>query len=162
VENEWTLPPVSAQEIAALTDQCKSMVRRRAALSAGVAILPVPGLDILSDLRLLSRLVDEVNATFGLSPAQIARLKPELRLLAYEAAVGIGGMLVGKFVTKELVLALLQRTGAKQVAKQAGKLVPVAGQLASATIGFFAFRQIGYQHVEACAKVAGELLRARP
>jgi hypothetical protein len=162
VENEWILPPVSAQEIAELTAHCRRLVRRRAALSAGVAMLPLPGVDVLSDLRLLSRLVDEVNQAFGLSPAQIERLQPALRLLAYEAAVGIGGMLVGKFVTKEVVLAILRRSGARRVAQQAGKLVPVAGQLASATIGFFAFRQIGYQHVDACAKVAGQLLRARP
>jgi hypothetical protein len=36
----------------------------------------------------------------------------------------------------------------------------LAGQAASAAIGFFAFRQIGYQHVDACARVAGELLTA--
>jgi len=46
------------------------------------------------------------------------------------------------------------------VARQATKLVPLAGQLASAGIGFFAFRQIGYQHVDACAKVVQELLGA--
>jgi len=53
---------------------------------------------------------------------------------------------------------VLKRSAGKIAAKQAGKLVPIAGQIASATIGFFAFRQIGYQHVEACAKVARQVL----
>ena len=55
---------------------------------------------------------------------------------------------------------MLRRTGMKLAARQAGKMVPLAGQLAAAGIGFFAFRQIGYQHVEACVKVAAKLVTA--
>jgi hypothetical protein len=40
--------------------------------------------------------------------------------------------------------------------------VPVAGSAVSAAIGFVMFRQLGYQHVEACARVARELIPARP
>ena len=41
------------------------------------------------------------------------------------------------------------------------KVVPIAGQVASAAIGFALFRKMGYQHVEACANVARELQKAR-
>lgn len=156
----WMLVPASARDIAAVRARCRQLVRRRALLSAGVAALPVPGLDVLSDLRLFAGLIEDINRAFGLSAPQIARLRPEFRLLAYEAAVGVGGMLVGKLVTRELLAQLLRRAGVKSVARQAGKLVPLAGQLVSASIGFYAFRQIGYQHVEACARVAQELVAA--
>jgi len=87
-------------------------------------------------------------------------MHPRFRMIAYQAAVGIGSMLVGKVVTREVVMHVLRKVGVKTAAKQASKFVPLAGQLASAGIGFFAFRQIGYQHVEACVRVAQELVTA--
>jgi len=72
----------------------------------------------------------------------------------------VGGMLVGKLVTKALVLQLFKRAGVKIAAKTVAKVVPIAGQLASAAIGFALFRKMGYQHVEACAQVARELQKA--
>lgn len=159
-EQEWTLIPASERDIDQLRERCRRLVRRRAALSAGVSALPVPGLDIVSDIRMFGLLIEDINHEFGLTEAQIERLRPEFKLIAYQAAAGIGGMLIGKVVTRELVAHMLKRTGVKAAARQAGKLVPVAGQLMSAALSFVLFRQIGYQHVEACAAVAQELLVA--
>lgn len=161
MENDWTLLPSSPKEIEETRQRCRRLVRRRAAMSAGVAAVPIPGMDVAADLRLFTMLIDDVNREFGLSADQIDRLQPKFRLIAYEAAISIGGMLVGKVITKELVLTLVRRSGVKLLARQATKIVPLAGQAASAAIGFFAFRQIGYQHVDACAKVAQELLMAK-
>lgn len=160
MKNEWTVMPVTEADIDAVRERCRRLVRRRAAVSAGVAAVPIPGVDVISDLRLFSQLIDEVNHEFGLTPAQIDRMQPKLKLIAYEAAISLGGMLVGKVVTRELLTTVLKRSAGKMAAKQAGKFVPIAGQIASATIGFFAFRQIGYQHVEACAKVVRQVMVA--
>lgn len=159
---DWTLMPASRADIAQLREQCRQLVRRQALLSAGVAALPLPGLDVLSDLGLFATLINDINRQFGLTPEQVARLRPELKLLAYEAALGMGGLLVGKLVTRTLVLRLLRHSGAKLLARQALRLVPLAGQLVSAALSFAICRQIGYQHVDACAVVAQELLVARP
>lgn len=153
--------PASEHELEQVRLRCRSLVQRRAAVSASISALPIPGLDVVSDLRLFSELIEEVNRAFGLTPEQIGRLQPRFRLLAYQAAVNLGGTMVGKYVTREVVLRLLQRAGAGLVAKQATRFVPLAGQAAAAAIGFFAFRQIGYQHVEACARVAQEVMRAQ-
>lgn len=154
--------PGSAAAIALVRERCRRLVRRRAMVSAGVSAVPIPGLDVVSDLGMFARLIEEVNREFGLTHEQVERLHPKFKLIAYEAAVGVGGMMVGKLITRELMLQLLKRAGVKAAARQASKLVPLAGQLVSAAIGFVAFRQIGYQHVDACAVVARELLVARP
>ncbi|MES2258789.1 MAG: hypothetical protein V4724_09725 [Pseudomonadota bacterium] len=159
---EWTLIPASQKDIEQVRERCRRLVQRRAVVSAGMSAVPIPGFDVVSDMRLFTTLIDDINREFGLTEEQIGRLQPRFRLLAYEAAVGMGGMMVGRVVTRELMLRLLQRSGTKLLAKQATRLVPLAGQVASAAIGFYAFRQIGYQHVEACAKVAQELLGAQP
>ncbi|MBV6320604.1 hypothetical protein [Duganella violaceipulchra] len=159
-DTNWTLVPGTERDIEAVRERCRRLVRRRAMVSAGVAAVPIPGLDVVSDLRLFALLIDDINQEFGLTAQQIERMQPKFRLIAYEAAIGVGGMLVGKLVTREVVLQLLRRSGLKSVARQAGKLVPLAGQLVSAGIGFVAFSRIGYQHVDACAKVAQELVTA--
>ena len=160
-DTEWTLIPASDKELEEVRARCRRLVQRRAAVSAGISAVPLPGLDVVSDLRLFADLIDQINREFGLSPEQVGRLQPRFRVMAYQAAVNVGGTMVGKYITKEVVFRLLQRSGAKLVAKQATRFVPLAGQAAAAAIGFFAFRQIGYQHVEACAKVAQEIMVAQ-
>lgn len=161
MDSGWELLPSSSRDIAEVRERCRRLVRRRAAVAAGVSAVPIPGVDIVSDMKLFTQLIDEVNTAFGLTAEQVERLHPQYRMIAYEAAVSVGGMLVGKLITRDLVFKLLAKSGKKLVAKQASKVVPLAGQVASAAIGFFAFRQIGYQHVDACVKVVEELWAAK-
>ena len=157
VAMEWGSIPVNANEINDVRERCRRLVRRKAVMAAGVSAVPIPGIDVVSDLSMFAKLVDEVNTSFGLTPEQIDRLKPGHKMLAYKAAVGIGGMLVGKIVSRELLLAVLKRMGVRTAAKSATKFVPLAGSIAAAAIGFAVFRHLGYKHVEACAAVAREL-----
>ena len=149
--------PVSGAEIDSTQARCLALVKKRAAMSAAVAAVPVPGLDILADLTGFATLVDEVNAEFGLSQQQIEQLHPRLRVIAYKAAASVGGMLVGKLVTRGLVLGLFRRVAGRMAVKTTAKMVPLAGQLVSAAIGYTLFKRMGEQHVNACARVAREL-----
>ena len=158
---EPPLVAVSGAAIDTARERCRELVRQRALVSAGVAAVPLPGVDILSDLTTFTVLVEEVNREFGLSQQQIERLHPRMRVLAYQAAASVGGMLVGKLVTRNLVLQVFKKAGIKIAAKTAAKVVPIAGQVASAAIGFALFRRMGYQHVEACAQVARELEKVK-
>jgi uncharacterized protein (DUF697 family) len=156
----FELVPATSSEIAQVSERCRKLVRKRAAVSAGVAAVPIPGVDVLSDLATFSLLIEEVNQAFGLTPQQIERLQPRLRIVAYEAAAAIGGMLVGKIITRELVLRLFKKSGVKLAAKSVAKFVPLAGQVASAAIGYALFRRMGYEHVEQCARVAKQVADA--
>lgn len=158
--SNWELMPVTDSDIARVRDRCRKLVRTRAAVSAGVAAVPVPGVDVLSDLATFALLIEEVNRAFGLTPEQIEQLHPRARIVAYEAAAAIGGMLVGKIITRELVLRLFKKSGVKLAAKSVARFVPLAGQVASAAIGYALFRRMGYEHVEACAQVAREVAEA--
>ena len=162
LSTDWTLIPGTDQDIASVRERCRRLVRRRATMAAGFSAVPLPGLDVVSDLSLFTKLVEEVNQAFGLTAEQVGRMQPKFRMIAYEAAVGMGGMMVGRLVTRELLLRLFKKAGVKIATKTVAKLVPIAGSAVSAAIGFAVFRQLGYQHVEACAKVAGQLKPARP
>lgn len=153
------LVPINDLELERVRERCRKLVRSKALRSAGMAAIPIPGVDLVSDLTMFANVIEEVNLAFGLTPAQIERLQPRLKIIAYQAIGSIGGMMVGKLVTRELVMQILKRSGAKLAAKSATKIVPIAGSVAAAAIGFVLFRQMGYQHVEACAKVAREVVQ---
>lgn len=152
--------PVSGAAIETTRNHCLALVRKRAAMSAAVAAVPVPGLDLLADITGFAALVDEVNAEFGLTQKQIERLHPRLRVIAYKAAASVGGMLVGKLVTRGAVARLFKVVAGRMAVKTTAKVVPLAGQIASAAIGYTLFKRMGAQHVEACVKVVQELERA--
>ncbi|MGF6183472.1 uncharacterized protein (DUF697 family) [Massilia sp. UYP32] len=152
--------PVSGAAIETTRIQCLALVKKRAAMSAAVAAVPVPGLDLLADITGFAALVDQINAEFGLTQKQIERLNPRMRVIAYKAAASVGGMLVGKLVTRGAVARLFRVVAGRMAVKTTAKMVPLAGQIASAAIGYTLFKRMGAQHVEACVKVVQELERA--
>jgi len=150
-------PPIGAADIEAVARRCRRKVTQRAMFAAGVAVLPVPGLDWLTDVGVLVRLLHEINAAFGLSPAQIERLAPERRLMLMRALSAGGAMLVGRIVTRDLVLVLLRRVGVRLTVQQAAKFVPFAGQAVSAALTFSALKFVCDQHIRQCVAVAHQL-----
>jgi len=130
------------------------MVLRRAATSAGASVIPLPGLDIAADVGLLMQLLPAINKKFGLTPEQIEKLEPERKLVVYALISRGGKSLVGRAVTKKLVLIALKRVGVRMTVKQAAKYLPFAGQVASAFLGFGAMMYLGTSHIDECYQIA--------
>ncbi|KAF3998241.1 hypothetical protein HAV38_11190 [Glaciimonas immobilis] len=151
--------PASDAALEAVRRRCESLVARRALWSAGASALPVFGVDIAVDIHLLSGLIEDINAEFGLTPQQIEMLHPNRKVAIYSVIVGAGSTLVGRMVTRELILKILMRSGVRVVSKNAVRLVPIAGQMVSAAIGYSAFRAVGTRHIDVCMKVVEELFK---
>jgi hypothetical protein len=90
---EWeVVPGVSrSTDLQAIAERCRKKVNKRALMAAGVAMVPVPGLDWAADVGLLMNLLPQINAEFGLSEEQIARLAPDRRVVVYKAISAGGG-----------------------------------------------------------------------
>ena len=155
-----TLLPRDPKKLELVRKECRKMVLSRAATSAGVSVIPLPGLDIAADVGLLMKLLPAINRKFGLSPEQIAELDPERKALVYALIKRGGKSLVGRVITKEIVVAVLKRVGVQMTAKQAAKYVPFAGQVAAAFLGFGAMMYIGASHVDECYRIAKSTLDA--
>ncbi len=149
-------------QLEATARRCRKLVNRRALFAAGVATLPVPGLDWLTDVGVLVKLLPQINAEFGLSLAQIERLAPDRQLVVYKAISAGGGMLVGRLVTRDLVLRLLKLVGVRLTTQQAAKYVPLAGQAVSAALTFTALKYVCEQHIRQCQAVARQLQLPAP
>jgi hypothetical protein len=71
----------------------------------------------------------------------------------------VGSDLVGRAVTKRLVMAALKKVAGRMAAKQVLKYVPFAGQAAAAALSVAAMMYLGNAHVDACYEVAGEAIK---
>jgi uncharacterized protein (DUF697 family) len=149
--------PTTAGELDAVVRRCEAMVRRRALVAAGAAVVPIPGFDWLVDVGTLARLSRSINEAFGLSPAQIERLAPNRRVVVYEAISAGGGLLVGKLITRGLVLRVLKLVGVRLTTQQAAKWVPIAGQAVSAALTYSALKAVCDEHIRQCAEVSRQL-----
>ena len=56
------------QQLTATVMACRKMLHRRSLVAAAASVVPLPGLDWAVDAALLSKLVPEINAQFGLTP----------------------------------------------------------------------------------------------
>ena len=154
------LPP-TLEQLDALRDECKAMVTKRAGLSAGAAVLPIPGLDLGADVSLLIEMIPAINKKFGLSPDQIEGLDPQVKRVILIGATSLGNNLIGKWVTQQLVMQLLQRLGIRVATKSVAKFVPFLGQALAASISFGAMKMLGNAHVDDCYAVAKKALLAQ-
>jgi uncharacterized protein (DUF697 family) len=155
--SSWVVVPNSPQEIEAVARQCRRLVTQRALLAAGVATLPVPGLDWLTDIGVLMKLLPDISRAFGLTLEQVERLAPERRVVVYKAISAAGGLVLGRVVTREIVLTVLRQVGVRLSAQQASKFLPIAGQAVSATLTFAALKFVCEQHIRQCMAVSRQL-----
>jgi uncharacterized protein (DUF697 family) len=147
----------SRADLDAAVARCRRMVTRRALASAGVALVPAPGIDVAADVALLTELIPAINREFGLTPDQIDELNPRMKGLVYKAIVTFGAAMVGRLITRELIVQALLKVGVRVTAKTAARLVPIAGQAVAAGLSYGAMRLVGESHIRDCRRVVEAL-----
>ena len=152
----WTEAPGDTS-IESLRKDCRSMARRRAALAAATSLIPIPGIDLATDLALMARLIDRINEHFGLTEAQIGRLSKQRQALVYRLLAGAGGTLAARLTTPVLIGRIVRVVGLRLTTMQAARLVPVAGQLVAAGIGYWSVNTVAMRHIAHCERIVDEL-----
>ena len=145
-------------ELSRIRDECKSMVTKRATVSGAAAAVPLPGVDIGSDVALLLEMIPAISRRFGLSQEQIEAQDPQIKGLILVAITSVGSEMVGKAITKQLIMQLLKQVGVRVATKQVTKWIPFVGSAISAGISFTAMKYLGNSHVDECYEVAKRVL----
>lgn len=146
------------EELEIIRMECRKMVTRRAGISAGAAVIPIPGLDVGTDVSLLMSLLPAINEKFGLTPEQIDKLHPDRKKYTLLAITGIGSRVIGSTLSRKIVSALLKKVGIKIAAKTTLRYVPIIGQAAAAGLSFSAMKLLGNAHIDDCYHVIKEVL----
>jgi uncharacterized protein (DUF697 family) len=142
--------------LAAAQTRARKLIARRALVAAAAGAVPLPGLDWAVDAALLSKLIPQINEEFGLAPHQIAKLPDHQRERVQTAITLVGGALLGKLISKSLIMSAMKAVGVRLTAAQAAKFVPLAGQAASAALNYAALRWLGEQHIKDCLRVVND------
>jgi hypothetical protein len=143
-------------------NRSRKLLNRRALVGAVASAVPVAGLDWAVDAALLTRLVPAINAQFGLTPAQLDSLPAHKREQVEKALAMVGSVVIGKFITRDLIMRMAQTVGKRLTAKQAAKYVPLAGQALAAIMGYTAIRYLGEEHIKDCVRVCQTAQLALP
>lgn len=150
--------PRTIAELEQVRESCKSMVNKRATASAAAAVVPLPGVDLGADVTIMMELLPAINRKFGLSPEQIDELDGEIKAKILVIISSLGSKLVGKLITKELVVAMLKKVGVRVAVKQVSKFIPFVGQAVSAGISFGAMKYLGNSHIDECYEVCKHVI----
>lgn len=140
--------------LSAAVTRSRKLLHKRAVVAAAASAVPVPGLDWAVDAAMLSRLIPEINKEFGLTPQQLDQLDPKKRDQVQKAVTVVGSVLIGKFISRDLILKAATKIGMRLTTKQLAKYVPFAGQIVAASVGYAAIRYLGEEHMKDCIRVA--------
>lgn len=138
-------------------NDCRSLVKKRSFISAGVATVPVPFFDVVIDAGILSQLLPYINQQFGLAPERVAAFDLNTREIHWSEMRARGTEFVGLVATRSVVRRSIQGLGAKIVSKQVVKFIPLGGQLVAASMGYFVMRKVAFDHIDECYRLAKQI-----
>lgn len=141
----------------ALRQECRQLARRRALLAAASSLLPIPGVDLAADIALLTHAIERINSHFGLTETQINALSAQRQAMLYGFLTKGGGTLAARLTTAGLIGRIVQKIGLRLTAMELVRIVPIAGQLVAAGIGYWSFNYVARSHIARCEKVVAQL-----
>ena len=137
--------------------ECLAMVKRRARVSAGVAIVPVPFFDVAVDASMLTMLLPEISERFGLLKDRQGAVDLESREVHWKELKNRTIDFAGLMATRGIVKKTVQGFGGRIAAKQVTKFIPLGGQLVAGTMGYMIFKKIATDHINECYNLAKDI-----
>lgn len=142
--------------------ECLELVKKRAYFSAGAAIIPVPFLDVVIDVGILSQLIPEINARFGLAPEQISVYDPKTKEIQWHELRKRGIEFSGLVVARTAMKKSLNNMATKYITKQVTKFIPLGGQIVAASLGYIIMKKVAETHVEESYRLAKRIQQKYP
>ena len=150
--------PRTLYELERIRKQCRKMVTKRAVISGAASIIPVPGTDVAVDVVVLTELIQTVNKRFGLSKDMINSYDTKTKILIFNLIKKSGKTMVGKVITREVIIWVIKKTGNRIILKQILKYIPLLGQTASVAISLSTMKFVGNGHVSDCYRLARKVI----
>jgi hypothetical protein len=138
------------------------MVRRQSLKAAGVSAIPVAGMDLFVNGRLLAQTIGHISLAYGLAPQQLASLPAPVRSKVDSMALDVGSYLIGRVLTQGAMVATLRAVGLRVTAQQAAKFAPVVGMAASAALSGWMFKRLCDRHIAQCQQVRAAMPELPP
>ena len=130
-----------------IRDECHDLIQKRAYVSAGAAIVPIPFFDVVVDLGILSQLIPVIISRFGLAPEHVSVYDPKTKTIHWDELRKRGFQFSGFVVARTTVKKTFNGFFGKIVTKQVTKFIPLGGQIVAASLGYFMMKKIAQTHL---------------
>ena len=140
-----------------LRRQCRQLARQRAMLAAASSLLPIPGVDLATDLAMMKHLIGRINDHFGLTEAQIRHLAGPRQAILQRLLAEAGGTRALRLTTPALLARILRLAGLRLGVMEAARFVPLAGQLVAAGLGYWTVSSVAGRHIDQCERLLAGL-----
>lgn len=151
-------------DLEALDKACvsaRAMVNKRAVTSGLASAVPGALVGASADVALLMNMLPQINRMFGLDPEQIDELDEQGREQVTKLIGTVGSQLIGRAITKEVIVAILKAVGLRGLVKNAATFVPFVGSAVGGAMGYGMMRYVGNRHIDECYNVVRDYLDAR-
>lgn len=138
--------PVTSEQISELEKEARELVKRKARFSSIAAALPIPFLDIGTDVKLMNDITGEIEEIFQLDHKQVSGMPGDMMNRAAVMATSMGSEYVGRQTTRFLVKRIV-----KSSSRRVFRFVPVIGQAVGAAVSYWMMKKLGNDHIEKCA-----------
>lgn len=135
-------------------EECFELVKQRAYVSAGAAVVPVPFMDVIIDAGMLSQLIPEISARFGLAEERLEAIDLQAREIHWQEMRSRALEFMGMVATRGVLRKSIQSTVGKVVSKQVAKFVPLGGQMVAGYLGYAVLKKVANDHVDECYRLA--------
>lgn len=151
--------PDTLQAVEKAREECQAMLSKRALVSAAAGLSPIIGPDITADMALLLDLLPRINRRFGLTPEQIDSLDEKTKLIVYQLIKASGKALIGKVITKQLVMIIIKKLGIRITVKTVAKYIPFVGLVISSIISYGGMQYMGKNHINECVDFCKDYIK---
>ncbi|MEE1107800.1 DUF697 domain-containing protein [Macrococcoides canis] len=149
--------PQSEADLIERRKRAESMLHNKSLMSSAAAVVPIPGLDVTADLKLMTNIIENINKEYGLSHKQVSGYTDDIKQKIVFSAAKSGSDFIGKKITKGFVAVVFKMMLRREALKQS-KWVPVIGQAISGTISYYMMKKLGEKHIDKCERVARDLM----
>ncbi|GAA3718017.1 hypothetical protein GCM10022378_05300 [Salinicoccus jeotgali] len=129
--------------------KARKMVDRKAMYSSVAAILPIPFLDIGTDVKLMRDIRSGVEEIFELNHRQVNEMSDDLMNRAAVMATSMGSEFLGGKAR-----GILFKTFGKKSGKTRFSFLTILSKIIGAAISYMLMKKLGYEYIERCAKVS--------
>lgn len=142
---------VTQDDINQKEQKARELVKKKARISSLAAALPIPFLDIGTDMKLMNDITDEIEDVFGIDHADVVSTSDDFAVRAAVTATSMGSEFIAKRVTPYIFSKVIKGVKFKRF-----NIVNIISLAVGAVISYVLMKKLGDNHVDKCLQYLKE------
>lgn len=137
--------PLTVENLKDKEREAQALVKKKAMISSVASALPIPLIDIGTDMKLMNDIHGEIEDIFEIEHEDVSSTNDDLMTRGWVMATSIGS----DVVRSRLTPFLFRRISKKKKFSRFG-LVNIVGRTLGAAVSYFLMKKLGNDHIEHC------------